>query len=304
MARFLSPQQGIKELVHRLEQDLASLASEIRTNSPRMRIDAVWSIPYRNQATVDVNKAIEIEHLAGEQAVKAIIDGLTATRIEAGRQHPRETFRAPGAVGMPTDWVEQLAALNQQRAEIHTLVEQIPEQYERIKIWRTMPYLSSLQVLRRSWLASNPKKIRFYWDTAPSVKPYLVQQLIDGYTNQLKKLYGVVPDPDQLAPEDKNLKLVLGLKSLESLPPNEKVVIFRQGKPHVRARVTYKDEAPEIRPCPTCIVYDINHEGPSIKPLLNWEPGRSDRPRSNRARIETEPFFEGLYLYRYLPAYR
>lgn len=305
MSQYLSPQQGIKELVSKLELQLNTLANQMRTQPDRLRVDAAWLVPYREQATVDSTKGIEVTPLEGSEAVDRIVAGLTAIRIEAGRQNPRETLRAPGVVALPTEWINRLIDLNDIKAQIQILVESIPDQYERMKVWRSMPYLSGLQTMRKAWIVPAPAKIRFYWDSAPSVKPSSASKLIAEYSTLLKKLYGHVPVVGELDDGDRNIKYVYGIEALAGLPPTERIAVFRPGKPHIRSRVTFIDTiAPEIRPCPAPIVYDIEEPVPLITPLLDWEPTPQTKQRSSRAKIEAEPFVESLYLHRYMPPHR
>lgn len=305
MDNYLSPQQGIKELVGRLETQLGVLANEMKTKPEKMRVDAAWHIPYREQATVDDSKGIESVELVGVDAVKHIIEGLTAIRINPGLQNPRETLRAPGVVGLPLGWIERLESLNGLKSEIQELVGLIPDQYERMKLWRSMPYLSGLQTMRQSWIVPAPAKIRFYWDSAPSVKPTTVGALIKEYSDILVKMHGCVPLASELHEDDRTLKYAFGISALNTLDTKERIAVFRAGKPHIRARVTFLDRLkPVMRPCSAPIIYDIAEPVPLVTPLLSWEPAQRDGKRSSRAKIEAEPFVENLYLHRYMESYR
>lgn len=307
MDLYTSPQQGIKELVNELEGELTALASRMRAEPERMRIDYCALIPYRNAAEVDSKEAVPVSELEEHEAVNQVIAGLTAIRIEAGKQNPRETLRVPAAVGLPEDWIRNFADLNLLRNDIERLISSIDEQYKRIQIWRSMPYLSSLQTMRRSWITDAPASIRFYWDSVPSVKPSTVDQEIKKCQDILTKIYGHVPTLDALASDDRNLKYVFGLNALMSLPGKERVAIYRAGKPSIRTRITYIDKTikPVIRSTPAPIIYDIQAAAPVITPLPSWEPAEGDStPRSSRAKIEEEPFVESLFIHRYLPAFR
>tara|TARA_R110002124_G_scaffold128157_19_gene288718 strand:- start:15054 stop:15983 length:930 start_codon:yes stop_codon:yes gene_type:complete len=305
MKNYLSPQQGIKELVVRLENQLGSLANEMKLHSSKMRVDVAWHIPYRDQAMVDDSKVIQVETLYSDEAANRVIEGLTAIRIEAGNQNPRETLRAPGLVALPKKWIQQLETTNSLKSEIQSLVEVIPDQYERMKLWKSMPYLSGLQVMRQAWIVPAPAKVRFYWDSAPSVKPKTVGALIEEYSEVLRKMHGHVPLPSEMDSDDRTLKYAFGISELKSLNPNERIAVFRAGKPHIRARVTFLDKIkPIMRPCSTPIIYDRDDPVPLVTPLVNWEPTQRGTQRSSRAKIELEPFVENLYLHRYLEKYR
>lgn len=309
MAIYISPQQGIKELVNKLEPRLDMLANRMRARPDRLRLDAAFHIPFRDQATVDDKKGIEATPLAGHEAIDHAIYGLTSIRIEQGKQNPRETLRAPGVIALPEDWLAELQELNAIKKEIEQLVASITDQYDRMKVWGSMKYLSSLQTMRQTWIVSGPAKVRFYWDSAPSIQNKNAAEWVATYTQHLKKLYGYVPLLDELLEGDSSRKFVVAINLLSGhgtdVDPREKIAAFRAGQPHVRARVTFIDKvAPIIRPAPTPIVYPIDDPVPSITPLSNWEPSSPSPSRSVRARIEKEPFVEALYLHRYLAEYR
>lgn len=305
MVQYISPQQGIKEQVNHLENRLVALANKMRARPDRIRVDAAYRIPFRDQAMVDETKGIEVTALNGADAIHQIISGLTTIRIEAGKQNPRETLRAPGAVALPEDWLNELEALNALKSEIERLVEQIEDKYQRMLVWRSMRYLSSLQTMRHAWIVSGPATVRFYWDAVPSVQPRTAGELITSYKETLTKLYGYVPGLGEMASDDKALKFVFGINELSKLDPRERVAVFRPGQPHVRARLTFIDSIPPvIRAAPTPIVYSADDPVPHITPLSNWEPTQRQAQRSIRAKIEVEPFVEALYLHRYLQPFR
>lgn len=309
MANYISPQQGIKELVNKLEPRLDLLANRMRARPDRLRLDSAFHIPFRDQATVDDKKGIEATALEGSEAIRHAIYGLTSIRIEQGKQNPRETLRVPGVIALPDDWLSELRELNAIKKEIEQLAASIDDQYERMKVWGSMKYLSSLQTMRQTWIVSGPAKVRFYWDSAPSIQNKTAAEWIANYTQHLKKLFGYVPLLDELLEGDSSRKFVVAISKLSGngtdIDPREKIAAFRIGQPHVRARVAFIDKVkPIIRPAPTPIVYPIDDPVPSITPLSNWEPSIPSPNRSSRARIETEPFVEALYLHRYLPGYR
>ncbi|WP_121498405.1 DNA replication terminus site-binding protein [Pseudomonas aeruginosa] len=309
MTIYISPQQGIKELVYKLESRLDTLANRMRARPDRLRVDVAYLLPFRDQAEVDEKKGIEVCTLSSEEAARHAIYGLTSIRIEQGKQNPRETLRVPGVIALPPDWLAELRELNGIKHEIELLVGQIEDQYERMKLWGSMKYLSSLQTMRQAWIISGPAKVRFYWDSAPSIQNKTASEWVANYTAHLKKLYGYVPALDELGEADGSRKFVVAISMLSGIntnvAPNEKIAAFRQGQPHVRARVTYIDKIKaQIRPAPTPIVYPIDDPVPKITPLSNWEPTERGPSRSDRAKIESEPFVEALYLHRYLEPYR
>lgn len=307
MTIYLSPQQGIKEQVNALEQRLDALSAKMRARPERLRVDTAYHLPFRDQAMVDESKCIPVTPLDPAEAVQQAVYGLTSIRIEQGKQNPRETLRVPGVIALPADWLGELEALNAIKHSIEQLASQIEDQYERMKVWGSFKYLSSLQTMRQAWIVSGPAKIRFYWDAAPSVQHKTAAEWVSKYQQHLKKLYGYVPTLDELPEQDSSRKFVYAISMLTGaeIDPSERIAAFRPGQPHVRARVTFIDKLkPIIRPAPTPIVYCIDDPVPSITPLSSWEPTERTTRRSSRAKIDAEPYVEALYLHRYLEPYR
>ncbi|MBJ2215824.1 hypothetical protein JFT64_27715 [Pseudomonas carnis] len=308
MSLYLTPQQGVRELFHQLHDQLESFAQAMRAQPHRMRIDGAFGIPYRFRPEVGEDPKIDVACLTGDDAVASVIFGLTSIHIEQGKQHPRETLRAPAAVAMPQDWIERIKHLNGIRKEIEEQILLIPEQWDRQQLWASFPLASALQTLRTTWVLDyEPKRIRFYWDSQPSVESQSVAQLIEQYTKHLVKYFGYVPALGELSDGDKQSHYIRGLSALAEMDRTEFVAVFRHGQPHVRARVTFLDKiTPKIRPTAVPIIYPIDKTVPLIRPLLNWEPtDKTANPnKASRSRILPEPFFKELYLYQYDPKYR
>ncbi|WNZ87416.1 DNA replication terminus site-binding protein [Pseudomonas sp. P108] len=305
MPHYLSPQQGIKEQVGILEERLEALGNKMRASPDRLRVDASYLIPFRDQAEVDETKGITVTPLDGSEALQRVIYGLTSTRIEPGKQNPRETLRVPAVLALPRDWLHELVELNGVRQEIERLAGEIEEQYERSKAWASMRYLSSLQVIRQTWIVSGPARIRFYWDASPSVQNKTAADWIKVYTKHLKKLHGYVPAIGELPEGDNSRKFVEAITSLSGISPRERIAAFRPGQPHVRARVSFIGTEPKaLRPSPTPIVYPIDDPVPFIVPLSSYEAGELSEKKWSRTKIDLEPFVESMYLHRYLKQYR
>lgn len=310
MSIYISPRQGIKELTSKLEAGLTALARSMRQQPERMRVDAAYHIPFRDQASVDDKKSVPVADLQGADGIEQVIAGLTAIRISLGLQNPRETLRAPGAVALPKEWIQTLREINALKAEIEQLIGLIPDQVHRTEIWAADSTLSGLQTMRQTWIIDTPKTIRFYWDAAPSIKQSIAGELVASYSKRLNKYYGHIPALGELDEGDSNLKYVYGLAALKDIPAKEQLAIYREGKPHVRARIAFLDKIPAvIRPSPTPIVYETGDLVPTIIPLLSWEPTENEEvggggERSKRARIEDIPLEASLYLYRYLRPHR
>lgn len=307
MAKYYSQQQGIRENVHFLEKRLDVLASKMRTYPERLRVDAAFLIPFRQQALVDEKKGIEVTPLTANEAIDRAIYGLTTLRIEPDQQHARETLRVPGVIALPSEWIKELDYLNIIKSEIEALVEQIEDQHERTKVWQTWKRMSGLQVMRKTWIADGPKKITFFWESAPSVLNKTATAWIKHYSDYLKKHHGHVPNLNELDEGDGSRKYLLLIAELQrDCEPHEHIAAFRHGQPHVRARVTFHDtQKYKLRPAPTPIVYEYNDSVPTIIPLSNWEPEDSPPKRETRKQmISTEPVVDGLWFYRYLEGYR
>lgn len=305
MAPYLSSQQGMKEQVNILEQRLETLGNKMHTRPERLRVDAAYMIPFRDRREVDETKGIDVVPLYGAEALHRVIYGLTSTRIERGKQNPRETLRVPAVIAMPSDWIQELVELNAVRQEIERLAGEIEDQYERTKAWASMRYLSSLQVIRQTWIVSGPARIRFYWDASPSVMNKTAAQWIKVYTSHLKKLHGYVPTMGELPEGDSSRKFVEALEALSGISARERIAAFRPGQPHVRARVSFigTDER-KLRPAPTPIIYPIDDPVPFIVPLSSYQAGELSEKKWSRTKIDAEPFVESMYLHRYLREYR
>ncbi|MQT58897.1 hypothetical protein GHO41_16320 [Pseudomonas sp. FSL R10-0399] len=307
MAKYLSQQQGIRENVNFLDNRLKALASKMRAYPERLRVDAAFHLPFRDQQMVDDTKGITVTPLLAADAVDRAIYGLTALLIERGSQHPCETLRVPGVIALPADWIKELDYLNGIKSEIESLIVQIEDQHERSKVWKTWPYMSGLQAMRKTWIANGPKKVTFFWESAPSVLNKTAKEWIAHYSDYLKKLHGHIPKLNELDEGDKSSKFVMLIAELQrDCKPNENIAAFRPGQPHVRARVTFHDSQKlRLRPAPTPIVYEYGDSVPTIIPLSNWEPEVSTPKRETRKQmISTVPVVDGLWFYRYLESYR
>lgn len=300
MKSYLSPQQGINELVGILEKRLDLLATRMRAKPQRLRVDTAYHIPFRDQAMVDESKGVVVTPLGNAEAAQQVIYGLTSIRVEAGKQNPRETLRVPGVVALPSDWLNELQELNTVKQEIEELVGKIKKP-ERVKMWGSMKYLSSLQAMRQPLIVSGPAKIRFYWDAAPSVRHKTAAMWIEHYSKELKDLHGHIPMIEELSAADGSRKLVFGINVLsEQADPAEYIAEFRQGQPHIRARVTFIDKIDAIiRPTSMPICYSIDDPVPLITPLTSWDSTQRSTRQSDRVKISAVPFIEALYLHRY-----
>lgn len=304
MSEYLTPAQGAKELITRIDGSLKSLAAEMRKNAGRIRVDAIWGIPLRETALVDATKPIVPVEYLGIDAVTQAIECLTTIWLTMG-QNMRETLRAPGIVGMPGSLVEQVRESNHLRMELYNLIQPLEKQ-ERVNIWRAHSNISGLQTQRLTKIIHEPKAIRFYWDKSISMRRVGAHALAAEYSAQLKDLHGIDPDADSLPDDSLDRKMARARDMLLMLGVREPVAIYRHGQPHVRARIHAGDQSPSITPTSVPFVYDIEQfEKPVIAALRSYEPGnKATAKRSSRAKVEADPFFESLYIHRYLEAHR
>lgn len=302
----------LSELAGELERASAALAEQMKSAPHRMRVEAAYGIPYREQDKVDA-QPILVTPLDGQAAIEAVIEGLTAIHLKSEKQSARETLRVPGVVGLPSDWISQLVVLNGVKGQIEQLVtSRVKLAADRTKLWKSLiprhSRFSSLQVIRQvRVLETAPRQIAFYWDASPSVERRTAAAQIAEYEELLKEAFDYVPT--QLEDGSKYLKYLYGIQTLRGLPGDEFVATLRHGKPHPRARITFLDTTPRIiRPAPTPIVYDISDPRPRVVALHNWEPTNLSlkvvAEKTDRQKIDPEPLEESLYLHRYLPAHR
>lgn len=289
-----------------LQKRLKALSIKMRNQPERLRVDAQYLVPYRATALVDNDTVVEVTQLFGDEAVAHAVFGLTSIHIEAEKQNPRETLRAPGAIALPRDWFDEFTALNALRAKIEGHVSAITDVYVRQKLWSTLAksfgeYLSGLQVMRRTWIVDEPQKIKFYWDAAPSIQSKPASEWVEKFEDALKKVYGYVPTPDEITAQDQTNFFAEAVILLRGMPASEMISACRTGQPHIRARVTHMDSKVEaiIRTAPTPIVYLIEKSVPSIKPLSSCTFAEIGTGTGKARKLEDEPFFKPLNLYKH-----
>lgn len=298
----ISPSHHAHELINQLDSELKDLASDMRAHAGSIRIDALWEIPLRSAPLVDPKAPIEISEPDREAAVLLAIEILTGIWMRVG-QSMRETIRAPGAIGLPPQWIDTIARTNQLRSQIYEVIKPLTQQ-QRVNIWRRHNGISALQTMRITPILRDPVAIRFYWDATPSISRVRAWGLAEKLEQQLIEIHGYVPRTEELPEDSLDRKTAFSVEMLRHLASHEAVAIYRAGKPHVRVRVHDGNDAPYIAQASVPYVYD--HQCPSVRitPLVSYEPSSSKRPRSSRARIEAEPYVESLYIHRYLPGFR
>ena len=306
MSAYLTPAQGAKELINRINGSLKSLEAELRANAGKIRVDAIWDLPLRKTGLVDATKPIIPVELKGIDAANLAIESLTSIWLRIG-QDMRETLKAPGVVGMPGSLITQVQESNHLRLELYNLMKPL-EPAERVKIWRAEHNISGLQTQRITRIFQQPKAVRFYWDVSYSMRRVAAHDLAAEYSATLQKLHGHDPQMEGLPEDSLDRKLARARDILLGLGVREPVAIYRQGQPHVRARIHDGEQTPIITPTSVPFVYDIDQvEAPKIVALGGYEPGnKTTGKRSTRAKVELDPiqFCETLYIHQYLPAHR
>ncbi len=299
---FLSPSHQALELIDQLDSELKDLAADMRTRAGHLRIDALWEIPLRSEPLVDPKAPIEIAIPEREAAVALAIEILTSLWMRPG-QSMRETIRAPGAIGLHPDWIAAIERTNAIRAELYEVIKPLTQQ-QRVNIWRRHNGISALQALRITPILNAPMVMRFYWDSTPSIKRVRASDMASKLEQQLIELHGYVPHWDELPEDSADRKTSHSVEMLRQLDSHEAIAIYRQGKPHVRVRVRDGDDEPYIAQASVPYVYSHQSQSVKITPLTSYEPQATDKPRSSRVRIESEPYVEALYIHRYLPSFR
>lgn len=300
MSAYLTPQQGAKELISRINESLKLLADEMRANAGRIRVDAIWEIPLREAGRVDASKPIVPVERQGIDAANLAIECLTCIWLRPP-QNMRETLKAPGVVAMPGSFIAQIQESNHLRLELYNLMKPLTPA-EREKIWRQHSNLSALQTQRITRVFEDPKRIRFYWDVSFSMRRIAAHDLAAEYSAMLIKLHGHDPQMEGLPEDSIDRKWARARNILMGLGVREPVAIYRPGQPHVRARIHDGLETP-ITPTSVPFVYDIDKvEKPKIVALGTYDPGKPKKAeRSSRAKVEENPIqgCEKLFIHQY-----
>lgn len=301
MSIHLSTNQGARELINTLDRELKELAADMRANAGRIRIDCLWEIPMREAILVDSKKPIEVIPMDGIDATALAIELITNIWLGIG-QNTRETRRAPGCIGLPSQWIERIKQTNLMRAALASLMKPLTQEM-RTAIWRKHNGISSLQTLRKTVCLEDPISLRFYWDTSPSMKRTTVGEVRESQAKSLIETHGHIPVIETLPEGSLDRKIAGSVVMLDKLDSDEPIAIYRQGKPHIRARVKDGNNT-SFTPASVPFVYDRNCLRPEIKPLLSYEQQSTNASRSIRAKIMLEPYIESMFIHRYLEQYR
>ncbi len=292
-----------RETLQQLLQSCGLLASSLQAQRDDIRIDALYEIPLRGTPQVDPLARIQVQALHDAAGNRLLTEALASPWLRP-EQNPKETLRAPGAVALPPALLVQIAACNSLRQQLFEHLQPLDQQ-TRIDLWRSHPGIASLQVLRQTPILAAPQKIRFYWDTGASIERRRVADLIDEYEKKLRERFGYSAALSQQPELASERKLAFALDLLARLDPQEQVAIWRPVSPHIRARVHDGEEPAYICSAPVPFVYSDELPEPQIKPLASYDPDNAgSRPRSSRAQLEVEPYFDALNIYRYAEAHR
>lgn len=294
-AHLLAARETLQQLLHAC----SLLASSLQAHREDIRIDALYAIALRGTPSVDPLAQIPVTPLYDEEGAVLLSEVLASPWLRP-EQNPKETLRAPGAVALPPALLLQIASCNTLRQQLFEHLQPLDQQ-TRIDLWRSHPGIASLQVLRQTPILAEPQKIRFYWDTGSSLVRKRVTDLMEEYRRKLQDRFGYSAPLSQQPELATERKLAYALDLLARLDPQEQVAIYRRVSPHVRARVHDGEDKPYICSAPVPFVYSDEGPQPQIKPLADYDPdSQPARPRSSRAQLEAEPYFDGLNIYRYV----
>ncbi|MGE8066146.1 DNA replication terminus site-binding protein [Pseudomonas sp. NPDC089569] len=309
MTNYLSNASGALQLVNELREELEALELVLEASSTHIRVDAIFGIELRKTKLVTVGNPIPVTPLFGAAALQCAKDVLTNITLKP-EQSAKETFRAPGALGLPRVAIQYLEKTNRIRLELFRLLGLL-KAHERKALWKKFPGISSLQAIRTTVILSDPQFIRFYWHVGSSGVKRQAKDLIAEWDKQLFDLHGYRPRMDDTLENSLERKLVYSLEMLEALDDtSEQVCIHRPVAPHVRARFKDGDNEPDFVLAQTPFVYDIESPPPRIDPLVSYDPSgakaasQENQGRSTRARLEEEPYIEAMHIYQYKEGYR
>lgn len=301
MTLHLSAFSGAIEQLSILVRELSVLEQLLTHSKNRIRIDAQYLIPFRNKAEVAKSEVIKPLTLVGDEAFDTCVRSLTNILMMKG-QHHKETYRAPGAAGVPKLVLDQIRKTNQIRKELLDLVSQVPVE-ERKGIWLKHPGIVPSQALRVTTVLDDALTVVHYWDTGKYGTRFQVKDLIKEWQDTLFKYHGYIPSVADTVEGSLERKLAQAIVDLAMLDENEQVAIKRDVAPHIRARGRAGNKRyTKITSSP--VVYDVDDPKPAIKELPIFDPDKKKRTNKSRAKLEKEPYIQSMNIYRYDEAHR
>lgn len=301
MTLYLSAFSGAIEQLSLLVRELEVLEQLLNHSKNRIRIDAQYLIPFRYKAEVSKSEVIKPQILEGDEAFATCVRSLTNVWMMDG-QHHKETYRAPGAAGVPKLVIDQIRKTNDIRKELLNLVSQVPVE-ERRGIWLKHPGIVPSQALRVTTVLDDAMTVVHYWDTGNYGTRFQVKDLVKEWQDTLYKLHGFIPSVADTVEGSLEHKLAHAIGELAKLDENEQVAIKRDVAPHVRARGRAGNKRyTKITSSP--VVYDVDDPKPSIKALSIFDPDKKKRTNKSRAKLEKDPYIKSMNVYRYEEAHR
>lgn len=301
MTLHLSAFSGAIEQLSILVRELMVLEQMLTHSKNRIRIDAQYLIPFRNQPEVNTSQAIKPVMLEGDEAFDTCVRSLTNIWMMDG-QHHKETYRAPGAVGVPKLVLDQILRTNEIRKQLLDLVSQVPVE-ERKGIWLKHPGIVPSQALRVTTVLDDALTVVHYWETGKYGTRFQVKDLIKEWQETLFKYHGYIPSLADTVEGSLDRKLVDAIGELAKLDENEQVAIKRDVAPHIRARGRAGNQRyTKITSSP--VVYDVDDPKPSIKKLPAFDPDKKKRTNERRAKLEEFPYIQSMNVFRYHESHR
>lgn len=304
MTIYLSPLSGAIEQMTTLLAELEVLRTLLEGSVNSVRVDTQYRIPFRSTAEVNQSLPVEVRILSGVEAVETAIDGLTIFRMMTG-QNAKETFRAPGAVGVPKLVLDQIIKTNAMRIELFQMLTKMPVTERKIA-WKKQHNIVAVvpsQVLRVTTVLSDPQTVVHYWDTGKAGNRYQAQDLIHTWEDTLKEHHGFIPSMEDSLEGTMERKLLYGIDMLRRLRGDEQVAVKRDVAPHIRARGRDGDKR-YLKITSSPLVYDVTCPRPSIKELKSYIPTTEKQTSLSRAKLLEDPYIEAMNVYRYEDEYR
>lgn len=301
MTLHLSAFSGAIEQLSILVRELEILQQMLNHSKSRIRIDVQYLIRFRNQPEVAKSQTIEPVILEGDEAFDTCVRALTNILIMDG-QHHRETYRAPGAVGVPKMVLDQIRRTNEIRKQLLDFVSLVPVE-ERRGIWLKQPGIIPSQALRVTTVLEDALTVVHYWDTGNYGTRFQIKDLVKEWQETLRKYHGYIPSLADTVDGSLESRLVRAIGDFATLDENEQVAIKRDVAPHIRARGRAGEKRyTKITSCP--VVYDVDDPKPAIKGLPIFDPDKEKRTLVKSAKLIEKPYIESMKVYRYKEPHR
>lgn len=303
---------GCSERINLLKEELQLLAAQLRASWSLVRVDALWSIPLRDDWRVNPDHPIEVFEVPAEEQMEIAIEALTSMWLRGG-QSPKQTLRVPGAIAVPSHILGQVIKTNGIRNELLSLIEKLTPEHRK-QVWKAAGHsISSLQTLRATAVQTQPAEIQFKWYVGKAIKKWVVSDLIAELIKQSRESQeNYTSDGHVDLPENSvELKHKYWLESLRDLDSHEVVAQQRILAPSLLARIKTSGQAEFNSPASVPLLYSTDCSKPSIRRLESYDPALAAKSSGTnsgaaRSRLEKAPVvgLESLNVYQYQEKYR